>query len=362
MKNRMTRIAALALALIMILAVCTACGKKQETAAPASSGTAQTQETAAKADTVDRSNWPKSITLVGGPQGGPWYPIMVLFAEFLTKDIPEINWSVIDGGALGNIRTVNEGVDGQIGMTLYPMLSKALEGTLKATEGEVFDNLTIGNAICLSVLQVTVPVESGITSFEQLNGKRLAPGQLTSSNPYVIEDLLKYVGITGGYDEVIANGGSVQYPSYSEMATLLKDRHVDMGCWVGNCPHASGLDADASLPLDVISFSEDQYAYLKGLYPSIDRYTIKAGTYSGQKEDALGLALAAGLIYNKSVPDTLIYEFTKCIMSHAEEVRAAYASDTYCGYMNLDDTLKFFDESVINPNTVKAIKDMKAGK
>ena len=146
------------------------------------------------------------------------------------------------------------------------------------------------------------------------------------------------------------------------MATLLKDRHVDMGCWVGNCPHASGLDADASLPLDVISFSEDQYAYLKGLYPSIDKYTIKAGTYSGQKEDALGLALAAGLIYNKSVPDTLIYEFTKCIMSHAEEVRAAYASDTYCGYMNLDDTLKFFDESVINPNTVRAIKDMRAGK
>ena len=359
--KRTTRMTALALALLMILAVCAACGKKQEEAAPVSTGTAQTQE-AAKTDTVDHSNWPKSITLVGGPQGGPWYPIMVLFAEFLTKDLPEVNWSVIDGGALGNIRTVNEGVDGQIGMTLYPMLSKALEGTLKATEGEVFDNLTIGNAICLSVLQVTVPVESGITSFEQLNGKRLAPGQLTSSNPYVIEDLLKYVGITGGYEEVIANGGSVQYPSYSEMATLLKDRHVDMGCWVGNCPHASGLDADASLPLDVISFSEDQFAYLKGLYPSIDRYTIKAGTYSGQKEDALGLALAAGLIYNKNVPDTLIYEFTKCIMSHAAEVRAAYASDTYCGYMNLDDTLKFFDESVINPNTVQAIKDMRVGK
>lgn len=356
MKSKMSRLIAVMLAIVLVVVSLSACGGStpSTTAAPQTQGS-----TAAPAD---HSDWPKSITLVGGPQGGPWYPIMVLFAEFLTKDIPEINWSVIDGGALGNIRTVNQGVDGQIGMTLYPMLTKALEGSLSATAGEEFKDLTIGNAICLSVLQVTVPADSGIKSFEELNGKRLAPGQLTSSNPYVIEDLLKFVGIKGGYEEVISKGGSVQYPSYSEMATLLKDRHVDMGCWVGNCPHASGLDADASVALDVLSFSEDQYVYLKGLYPSIDRYTIKAGTYSGQKEDAMGLALAAGLIYNKNVPDSLIYEFTKCIMSHAAEVREAYSSDTYCGYMNLDDTLKFFDEKDINPNTVKAVKDLREGK
>ncbi|NLY70153.1 MAG: TAXI family TRAP transporter solute-binding subunit [Clostridiales bacterium] len=301
-------------------------------------------------------DWPASVTLIAGPVGGPWYPVMVTFAEYLTEEIPEVTWTVIDGGSLGNIRVVNEGVDAQIGLTHLNMLEKALEGTLSATEGETFDNVAIGNAVTLSYIQFVTPVKNEhINDFKDIFDKRFAPGQLTSAQTYVIEDLLAYYGES--FDSIKENGGSVEHINFSEMATLLKDGHLDVACFTGDLPHASGMEVDLTSPLKLLTIEEEAIKAIKEKYPSLAIEVGEPGCYSGVTEPVTMLGAVGTLIFNKSLPDDLVYEFTRVIMNNSEKIVNQYTSKTYSCYLNWEDTLQFSSEEDVHPMVWKAVKE-----
>ncbi len=301
-------------------------------------------------------DWPASVTLIAGPVGGPWYPVMVTFAEYLTEEIPEVSWTVIDGGSLGNIRVVDQGVDAQIGLTHLNMLEKAIEGTLTATEGETFENTATGNAVTLSYIQLVTPVaNNNINTFSDIFDKKFAPGQLTSAQTYVLQDLLGYYGES--FDSIKANGGSVEYINFSEMSTLLQDKHIDVACFTGDLPHASGMEADVSTPLKLIPIEEEAIEAITKLYPSLAVEEAPAGCYSGVTEPVTLLGAVGTLIFNKALPDDLVYEFTRVIMNHSEDIVNQYSSKTYSCYLNWEDTLQFSSEADVHPMVWKAVKE-----
>ncbi len=360
------KIVALLLVFVMAAMLFSACTPKP--AQPSNPGTGEpagpelTGEEAVYA-AIDKSDWPKSVTLIAGPQGGPWYPIMVLLAEICNEYLPEVSWNVIDGGSLGNIRVVNEGEDAQIGFTYYALLSKALEGSLSSTAGETFPNITFGNACNSSTVQVTYVAGTKFDKWEDVLNYNFAPGQLTAGHVYMLEDLLGFYGYDNGYAAFDSKPGTVQFKSYTEMATLMKDKHITVASWCGNVPHSSAMDADSSVSLDLYSFSDEELAYLKKIYPAMEVVTAPAGSYSGQKKDAQVFTLPTCFMYNKNkLPGSLIYAFTYCTLMHSQIVRDAYAGDSYTRYFNIDRSFEFVDANTCDPNAWKAYQDLKAAK
>jgi TRAP transporter TAXI family solute receptor len=306
-------------------------------------------------DAVDKSDWPKAVTLTAGPVGGPWYPVMVTFAEYLTAEIPEVNWTVIDGSSMGNIRLVEEGVDAQIGLTHFNALVKALNGTLPALAGETFDNVLPGNAVSLSYIQLVAPANSGVENFKEIFDKKFAPGQKTSAQVPVIEDLLSYYNES--YETIPKNGGSVEYVNFADMATLIKDGHIDIACFTGDMPHASGMEADVSVPLRLLKIDDDAIDYITEQYPELYVDTAPPGAYSGTTEPTKVLGAVGTLIFNKNLPDSLVYEFTRVIMNHSDDIVAQYTNPTYCCFLNWDDTLQFSSEEKTHPAVWRAVKE-----
>jgi|GEM_PF-5577698 len=362
--KKFTKILALLLVFVMAAMMFSACTPKTPATSSGdnqqgSDGPELSGEEAVYA-ALDKSDWPKSVTLIAGPQGGPWYPIMVLLCEICNEYLPEVSWNVIDGGSLGNIRVVNEGEDAQIGFTYYALLSKALEGSLSSTAGETFPNISFGNACNSSTVQVTYPAGTKYSNWGEVVTHNFAPGQLTAGHVYMLEDLLGLYGYDG-YDAFAKNGGSVQFKSYTEMATLMKDKHIDVASWCGNVPHSSAMDVDSSLSLDLYSFTDEEMAYLKKIYPAMEIITAPAGSYSGQKEDAQVFTLPTCFMYNKNkLPGSLIYAFTYCTLMHSQIVRDAYAGDSYTRYFNLERSFEFVDANTCDPNAWKAYQDLKA--
>lgn len=279
------------------------------------------------------------------------------FAEYLNEEIPEISWTVIDGGSLGNIRVVNEGIDAQMGLTHQQVLEKAMEGTLSVMEGEVIDNVSIGNAVNVSHIQVVAPAKrDDINNLTDLFDKRFAAGQLTSAQVHLVEDLFAYYGES--YDTVPEKGGKIEHINFSEMATLLQDGHIDAACFCGDIPHSSGMEADISVPLKMLDIDEEALDAVIERYPSVMKLEAPAGTYKGMDKPALYPGVVSPLIYNKEkLPGDLIYEITRVLMENCDEIREAYGNNDYLALLSWDNTLKYVTEDKCDPNVWRAVME-----
>lgn len=338
----------LAFMLVMVMVLFTGCSSNTDT---------KPGGTDAEAGADEHSDWPDAVTMIAGPVGGPWYPVMILFAEYLSKEIPEISWTVIDGGSLGNIRVVNEGIDAQIGLTHQQVLEKAMEGTLSVMEGEVIDKVSIGPAICNAHIQIVAPANrDDINNLTDLFDKRFAAGQLTSAQVHLVEDLFAYYGES--YETVPKKGGKIEHINFSEMATLLQDGHIDAACFCGDIPHASGMEADLSVPLKMLEIDEEALDAVIEKYPSVMKLEAPAGTYKGMDKPVVYPAVASPLIFNKEkLPGDLIYKITRVLMENSEEIVKAYGGNNYLCFLNWEDALRFVSEEKCDPNVWRAVKE-----
>lgn len=346
MRNRRSISMLLAVMLIAVMVLSAGCGgnEKPEVEGP-------------KSNDDERADWPSSVTMIAGPMGGPWYPVMILFSEYLNEAIPEISWTVIDGGALANIRVVNEGIDAQIGLCHHQALEKAMEGTLSVMEGEVIDRVSVGNAINVSHIQIVAPASrKDINNLTDLFDKKYAAGPLTSAQTHLVEDIFGYYGES--YDTVKEKGGKIEHINFAEMATLLQDGHIDAACFCGDIPHASGVEADISVPLKMLDIDEEALDAVIAKYPSVMKLEAPADVYKGMTKPVFYPGVVGTLIYNKDkMPGDLIYEITRVLLENNEEIREAFGANNYLDLLKWDETLNYVTEEKCDPDVWRAVKE-----
>lgn len=296
------------------------------------------------------ADWPKNITITAGPMGSPWYPAMVKWSELIMKEIPGINVTVIEGGGFGNLRLVNEGKDAQIGMAHVPVLRKALTNELGLNEK--FENLVAGNAVMSSYVTAVVKADSNIKTFGDIKDKRIMPGLATSGQEPVVRDLLSMYDLD--YDKIRANGGSVTFVNYAEMASLMQDNNADVAVLSGEVPHATGIEMEASFPIRILPIEPEKLKETKEKYPYIVTRELPAGVYKGQKESVEVILLVGNVIYNKSLPEDFIYKITRIFLENQEQLRAELP---FLDLLTWENAMTGLSEDIMSTGAVRAIKE-----
>ena len=249
----------------------------------------------------------KFLNIATGGTAGTYYPIGGAMAEILNKDIKGMNASAQSTGA--TVANINMLKDGSVDLAIVQndITYYAVNGT------EMFQDKKVDNIRGIATLypetcQFVTLDSSGIKSIKDLKGKKVAVGAAGSGAEANARQILEAYGIT--YNDI-----EVQYLSFAEGASALKDGNVDAAFLTAGYPTASVQDIS----------SQNKIRLLIAKYPFYTKTTIPAGTYAGFNEEVQTISVMAMLVATDKVDDKLGYEIAKAIFSNLDRLQAAHS-------------------------------------
>ncbi len=259
----------------------------------------------------------KFLNIATGGTAGTYYPIGGAMAEILNKAIPGMNASAQSTGAtVANINMLKEGsVD--LAIVQNDITYYAANGT------EMFKDKKVENLRGIATLypetcQIVTLEKSGIKSVADLKGKRVAVGAAGSGVEANARQIMEAYGVT--YNDI-----DVQYLSFGEAASALKDGNVDAAFLTAGYPTAAVQDIASQNPIRLLPVDADKADALIAKYPFYTKTTIPAGTYSGYNTDTAAVPVMAMLVATDKVDDALGYDITKALFTNLDKLQAAHA-------------------------------------
>lgn len=146
------------------------------------------------------------------------------------------------------------------------------------------------------------------------------PGNITSN---VALFMLDQVGATE--TEITGNGGSIVRAGANDQADLLSDGRIDMvtnGVFV---LHSSFRAIDENNEVVVLSIPQDVIEATNAEFGT-SPFVIPGGSYSKQPDDVDTIALGALLVTHDGTDENTVYNLTKSMVDHMEEIRAVHGS------------------------------------
>ena len=180
------------------------------------------------------------------------------------------------------------------------------------------DNLRGIATLYPETCQIITLDKSGIKSVAELKGKRVAVGAAGSGVEANARQILSAYGIT--YDDI-----QVQYLSFGEAASALKDNNVDAAFITAGYPTAAVQDIASQNKVRLLPVDPDKADALIAKYPFYTKTTIPAGTYAGFEVDVPAISVMAMLVATDKVDDALGYDITKALFTNLDKLKNAHA-------------------------------------
>ena len=255
------------------------------------------------------------LTVGTSSSGGAVYAVGAGLARILTEKIGNLDMrAVATGGAVDNVNLMSTG-EVQVALNAANINYMAASGTLSGVEKQ--DNL---RAICTlypSVIHFLVSKNSGITSFDQLEGTSGAVGAAGSGSECYSYDILKYYG----YDYREKKDIEPVFTASSGAVDLFKDGHIDWAFFPLGVPGANVLDLAMAGKINILPIEGEDRDNIINEYGYYSPYTIPGGTYQGFDEDIDTIACTITLTVDASVDEETVYQITKCIWENIGEVQ-----------------------------------------
>lgn len=261
------------------------------------------------------------LNIATGGTAGTYYPLGGALAELLNQNIQGMNASAQSTGA--SVANVNMLKDGSVDIAFIQndIAYYAAEGKEMFKDNKV-ESLRGLVALYPETIQFVTTQDKGIKSIADLKGKKVAVGASGSGAEANARQILNAYGIT--YDDI-----DVQYLSFGEAASALKDGNVDAGVVVAGFPTAAIQDLAANKSAQIVNIDPQVVEKLKAEYPYYTAMTIPAGTYPGQDADVSTVAVKCVIVTTDKMSDDLGGQVVKAIYEHLDRMKAAHAVGKY---------------------------------
>lgn len=315
-KNKKVTFLCLFLILSIIVMSMAGCGAKETpaTGTPAEQKPDVTEKPEVKA---------KAIVIATGGITGTYYPIGGAIANVITSKVPNTTATAEStGGSIANIRMINNN-EVMLGMTGATSLYQTYNA-IPPYDKEPAKNVSAICALFPETYQVVVRQDSGLTTIDQLKGKKIGVGSAGSGTEAIGKQILAAHGIT--YDDI-----KPEYLSFAESVTGLKDKNIDAGVIFAGVPTAGVIELCSSEDVNILGLSQklldDKEKFDKFMKdnPFFTLVNIPAGAYPSLKNDVQTLATPCVLITQKDADEELVYEITKAIFENLPEIEKAHS-------------------------------------
>jgi len=256
------------------------------------------------------------LSIATGGTGGVYYPIGGGLAEIINGEIDGYSATAeVTGASVENMGLIATG-DADLALALADTVAQAYAGTDRF-EGQQLEMIRGLASVYANMVQIVALEDSGITSLEDLRGKRVsigAPGSGTEVNAAAI---LEANGIT--YDDI-----DEQRLNFNETADALSNGDIDAGFWSVGAPTSSILNLSTTNSIVIIELSEEELAAAQDADPTFAVTTLAGGSYTGVDEDIAVLGIPNVLAVSSEMSDDLAYEITRAMFENIADLQAVH--------------------------------------
>ncbi|MCD6558391.1 C4-dicarboxylate ABC transporter substrate-binding protein [Thermococci archaeon] len=256
------------------------------------------------------------ITIYTGGTSGVYFPLGSKYAELLTKYGTVVSAEAVTSGAsVANAKAIGDG-NAQAAILQNDVAYYAYNG-LYMFQGTAIKKLKGVAALYPETVQFVVRADSDIKSLEDLKGKKVAIGAPGSGTAVAAEQVLRAAGVWDSIEKV--------NQKFSEAAQSLKLGQVDAAVLVAGIPTPAVNQIAVQTPVRVLPIPDETLNKLKDEgYIFYVRQIVPKGTYNGVEEDTPTVAVKAMLAVSADLPDDVVYEMTKILYEHVEDLRAVH--------------------------------------
>ena len=290
------------------------------------------------------------ISIGTGGVTGVYYPTGGAICRLVNRDRKEhgIRCAVEStGGSVYNINTIKAG-ELEFGVAQSDWQYHAYNGTSKFADNQ-FPELRAMFSVHPEPFTLLVRADSGITSFEELAGKRVNVGNPGSGQRATMEVVMDAFGI--GMDDLAL---ATEYKG-SEMAKQICDDNIDAMIYTIGHPAAAIKEATTTCDVKLISVTGEPIDKLVADNPYYRVATIPAGMYAGNDQETTTFGVGATFVTSANVPDEVAYIVAKAVMSNLDDFRGLHPA-----FANLDAQQMVSDglSAPIHPGAIKAYKEL----
>jgi TRAP transporter TAXI family solute receptor len=256
---------------------------------------------------------PSQLSIVTGGTGGTYYPLGGEIAGIITDKTGIETTAQSSGASVENMQTLQAG-EADLAFTQTDIANYAINGQMMF-EGGATDNIRAIGALYPETIQIVTSKDSGITSVEDLRGKKVsvgAPGSGTFANA---EQVLEVHGLT--MEDINA-----QHLSFDESTEGIQDGNIDAAFITAGTPTGAVEGLSAIKPVQLLQISDDKANALIEKYPYYAKDTVKAGTY-GLESDVTTVAVKAMLVVRADLSDDAVYDLTKALFDNVGQISHA---------------------------------------
>ena len=252
-----------------------------------------------------------TLTFATGGTGGVYYPYGGGIANLLSSELDGTVVTVQETNAsVDNMQLLASG-QAQLAFGLGDVVSDAAKG--QNTFSEPLPICSLGN-MYNNFTHVFTTADTGITSIEDVRGKRVSVGAVGSASEVTADRILQAAGIDPQADIERAQLG------VAETVAAIQDGTVDVGFWSGGLPTGAIVDLASTDDLVLIPTADyvDEMAGKYGDYYFADE--IPANTYEGQTEASPQVVSPNILVVRNDMDEQLQQDITRTIFENKEQL------------------------------------------
>ncbi|MGO1781124.1 MAG: TAXI family TRAP transporter solute-binding subunit [Moraxellaceae bacterium] len=257
----------------------------------------------------------KFATLATGGASGPYNIIGTSLTEAYNTTYGVNSKTQTTGASVENINLLNQ-EKVEMAFLMSDVLSDAIKG--ENNFSSPITNVQQIATLYPNYVQVVTSQDSGIESFEDLRGKRIAVGAQNSGVEVNARNLLNGFDMT--YDDV-----EVDYLGYAEAADALKSGKLDAAFLTSGLPNSSLMELEQGFDLQIVSISPENIARIAQDQSYFIAKEIPAGTY-GNETAIPTAAIMNAFVVRSDLSEDDGYKLTKTFFESMDKLKTAHQS------------------------------------
>ncbi|WP_282026182.1 TAXI family TRAP transporter solute-binding subunit [Limimaricola cinnabarinus] len=256
------------------------------------------------------------LSIATGGTGGVYYPMGGGLAEVINNHVEGMSATAeVTGASVENMGLIATG-DADLAIGLADTVQQAYSGTGRF-EGQELSMIRAVGSLYANMVQIVTPADSGISSIEDLAGKRVSVGAPGSGTEVNARTLLEANGMS--FDDFEA-----QRLNFNETADALANGDIDAGFWSVGAPTSSILNLATTQDVRMISLTEEQVAAATEADQTFAALSLAGGTYEGIDEDVSTIGVPNVLVVSSETDEETVYQITKAMYENIADLQAVH--------------------------------------
>ncbi len=256
------------------------------------------------------------VTIGTGGTAGTYFPLGGALAEIWNKNIKGMNANATSTGAsAANIAMLKDAkvdvIFVQNDAAFYAL------NDLETYKGKAMPGIRGLASLYDETCQLVALADSKIKTVADLKGKRVSVGAAGSGVEANARQILEAAGLT--YADI-----KVQYLSFAESASNLKDGNIDAAFNTAGAPTAAIQDLSASKKIVLVPVDGAVADALMKKWAFYTPTKIPGGTYQGVDADVMTVSVKSMLAVSEKADPKLVYDMLKTMFANGDRLAASH--------------------------------------